>query len=398
MAIQSTPTDDLEIQGHCDDTFAKVRDEFERNFTERGDIGASVCIYVEGEEVANLWGGLADPESETPWKEDTVTVIMSATKGATALCAHILADRGELEFDAPVAEYWPEFAAHGKETILVRMLLNHQAGLPAVRTPVPPRGSYDWELMVNSLADETPFWEPGTRFGYHPATFGWLVGEVIRRISGKSLGTFFRDEVAGRLGLDFWIGTPVSELPRVTPLRPDPADPVHEALAADSDSNSLLHLGFNNSGGYTSPGGWNNAMAYQAELGASGGITNGRSLARMYAPLSLGGTFGGYELVSPETVRRMGSVESSGSADATIGMPFRIALGYMKGPADLGLPESSFSHGGWGGSMGFADPDTQVAFGYVMSQMSSTPRWQSLAKAAYRSLGYREGKFGIFMR
>ena len=398
MTTQPTTTSGLDIQGHCDNRFAEVRDEFERNFTERGDVGASFCLYVEGEEVVNLYGGFADPEQGTPWNEDTITVIMSATKGATALCAHILADRGELNFDAPVAEYWPAFAAHGKETIPVRMLLNHQAGLPAVRTPVPPGGSYDWEFMVNALADETPFWEPGTRFGYHAATFGWLVGEVIRRISGKSLGTFFRDEVAEPLGLDSWIGVPDAALARVTPLRPDPDDMLRQALDSAEDYESVFHLAFDNSGGHISPGGWNNQEAYQAELGAGGAVANGRGLARMYAPLSLGGSFDGLELVSPESVRRMGGVQSAGSADATIGMTFRITLGYMKGPADLGLPESSFGHGGWGGSMGFADPDTRVAFGYVMNQMNPTPRWQSLAKAAYRSLGFSEGRFGIFMR
>jgi CubicO group peptidase (beta-lactamase class C family) len=386
------------IHGHCHPSFAEVAEEFERNFSERGDLGASVCVIVGGEEVVNLWGGVADPDRNTPWQEDTLTVVMSVTKGATALCAHILADRGLLDFDAPVADYWPEFAAHGKEAIPVRMLLNHQAGLPAVRTPLPEGKFCDWEYMVAALADEVPFWEPGTRIGYHAFTFGWLVGEVIRRVSGRSPGTFFREEVAGPLGLDFWIGLPASELHRVTPLRSNPASPLWEALASEPDSQSALRLAFENSGGHLSPGGWNTPVAYGAEICAAGGITNGRALARLYAPLSLGGTFEGMQLVSPETIQRMSTVQSAITTELTVGLSDAFTLGYMKTGRDSGLPDSIFGHSGFGGAMGFADPDAGVAFGYVMNQMNPTSRWEPLAEAAYRALGYRRGKFGLWMR
>ena len=210
----------VDIQGMCDPKFAEVREEFARNFSERGDVGASVSVVVEGETVVDLWGGIADPATGVPWREDTITVVMSMTKGATALCAHILADRGELDIDAPVAHYWPEFGANGKETIPVRMLLNHQAGLPGFRFEIPRGKPYDWDYMTSALAAQRPFWQPGLLYGYHALTFGWLVGEVVRRVSGKSVGTFFRDEVAVPLGLDFWIGLPESEERRAVPLIP----------------------------------------------------------------------------------------------------------------------------------------------------------------------------------
>ena len=196
----------MAIQGTCDAKFQEVRQEFERNFQERGEVGASVCVAVGGETVVDLWGGLANNRKDIPWTEETLSIVFSATKGATAICAHMLASRGELDLDAPVAKYWPEFAQSGKENIPVKMLLNHQAGLSAVRETLPQGAYADWDLVVNALAKEEPFWEPGTRNGYHAITYGWLVGEVVRRVSGKSLGTFFKEEIADPLGLDFWIG------------------------------------------------------------------------------------------------------------------------------------------------------------------------------------------------
>jgi CubicO group peptidase (beta-lactamase class C family) len=394
----------VELHGHCDPAFQAVREEFERNFTERGDVGASACVIVDGEAVVDLWGGYADPETEQPWQADTLTVVMSSTKGATALCAHMLADRGLLDFDTPVAEYWPVFAANGKDAVTVGMLLNHQAGLPALRRPLLEGAFCDWDYMVNALADEALFWEPGTRFGYHASTFGWLVGEVVRRVSGKMPGKFFRDEIAEPLSVDLWLGVPDSELRRVTPLRPDPADPISLALAGDIDPDSLFSLAFGNTGGYCDPNGWNNAAAYGAEICAGGGITNGRGLARMYAPLSLGGELNGVRLVGPETIQRMSRVQSAVNADATVGMPMRMTFGFQKVGSIAGFPDSAFGHGGWGGSVGFCDPDARLAFGYVMNQMhtSAQPRqsvnYESLATAAYRSLGYRAGQYGLYMR
>ncbi|CAN5788722.1 hypothetical protein BH23CHL2_BH23CHL2_23610 [soil metagenome] len=240
MQVVENRTAGLAIHGTFNPAFQEVRDEFERNFTERGDVGASVCVIVDGEAVVDLWGGLADPETGKSWERDTLVSIMSVTKGATALTAHTLQDRGLLDFDAPVVEYWPEFGKYGKDGITVRMLLNHQAGLPALRKPVPPGRFCGWEWVIAALEDERLFWEPGTRVGYHAMTFGFLVGEVIRRVSGKSLGTFFREEVAGPLGLDFWIGLPDSEHHRVCPLILDLDNPMIQLLEADPDPQSVF--------------------------------------------------------------------------------------------------------------------------------------------------------------
>ena len=277
----------MDIQGACEAQFHAVRDEFERNFRERGEVGASVCVTLRGHNVVNLWGGTARVDARTPWTEDTVSIVFSCTKGATALCAHILASRGLLDLDAPVAQYWPDFARAGKSNIPVTMLLNHQAGLPALRRPLPEGAFYNWELMVGALEDEEPFWAPGTRNGYHALTFGWLVGEVVRRVSGKSLGTFFRDEVAGPLGLDFWIGLPEGRESRVAPMiagEPDRESPFFNAMADPASLQALLFL---NTGGYLSRPDYDSRAAHAAEIGAAGGITNARGLAGMYAPAGL---------------------------------------------------------------------------------------------------------------
>lgn len=209
----------MNVDGTCDPRFRAVREAFCENFASRAELGAAVTVSVDGTLVVDLWGGIADKVSGRAWTRDTMVVVFSCTKAATALCAHMLVTRGALDLDAPVAHYWPEFAAAGKEAIPVRLLLNHQAGLAAVDDPLPVGALYDWDTMAAALAAQAPHWEPGTAHGYHAVTFGWLVGEVVRRISGRSLGTFFRDEVAGPLGLDFWIGLPEALAARVAPIR-----------------------------------------------------------------------------------------------------------------------------------------------------------------------------------
>ncbi|HEY2947649.1 MAG TPA: serine hydrolase domain-containing protein, partial [Micromonosporaceae bacterium] len=263
----------MSIEGFCEPRFARVREEFERNFAERGEVGASVCVTLDGEPVVDLWGGQADPAAGRAWDRDTIGHVWSATKGATALCAHMLASRGQLDLNAPVARYWPEFAKNGKESVLVRHLLNHQAGLPAVRDPLPAGCFYDWSLMVDALAREEPFWRPGTRNGYHALTFGYLVGEVIRRVDGRTVGAFFRDEVAGPLGLDFWIGLPPKQEGRVAPTipaaPPGPGDPVPSFyVAALTDPTSVQALVLANTGGYMLlPGESDTRTAHAAEIG-----------------------------------------------------------------------------------------------------------------------------------
>jgi CubicO group peptidase (beta-lactamase class C family) len=393
-----------------------------RNFQERGEVGASVCIQVEGESVVDLWGGIARPEKQAPWVEDTISIIWSATKGATALCAHILVSRGLLDLDLPVTAYWPEFGQAGKENIPVKMLLNHQSGLAAISEPLPPGALCDWELMVRMLEKQAPFWTPGSMHGYQAFTFGWLVGELVRRVSGKSLGTFFREEVAEPLGLDFWIGLPEELEDRVADVipapPPDPAGPVSAMFAAMVDPTSLQTLLMFNSGGHMLPGpdgifGFNQRAARAAEIGAAGGISNARGLAGLYAPLANGGSLNGVDLVSKDTLARMAAVSSASGLDASILAPTRFALGYVKSVDNRHVPgctendsvilsEEAFGHSGFGGAMGFAEPSQRMSFGYVMNRMGEglglNSRGQSLIDATYLSLGYTSNASGSWIK
>jgi len=411
-----------EIAGFCDPRFERVAQEFERNFQQRDELGASVCVTLEGERMVDLWGGIAHPDSQAPWVEDTLSIVWSATKGATALCAHILASRGLLDLDAPVIRYWPEFGQAGKETIPVKMLLNHQSGLAALSDPLPAGAFYDWELMIKALEKQKPFWRPGSMHGYHGFTFGWLVGEVVRRVSGKSLGTFFREEVAEPLGLDFWIGLPEELENRVAFMipapPPGPEGPVSAMFVAMADPTSLQTLVMFNSGGHMLPGtdgalGFNLRAAHAAEIGAAGGISNARGLAGMYAPLANGGSLKGVNLVSRDIMARMGAVSSASALDASILAPTRFSLGYAKSIDNRREPgctendsailsEEAFGHPGFGGALGFADPAARMSFGYVMNRMGQglgiNQRGQSLVDAVYLSLGYTSNTSGAWIK
>ena len=404
------------IAGTCDHKFAGVRETFLRNFAERGEVGASVCVTVDGEPVVDLWGGVARPESAAPWQADTVSLVWSCTKGATALCAHILASRGRLDLDAPVVRYWPEFGQANKERITVAMLLNHQAGLAVVRQPLPEGAVYDWEMMTSILAAQAPLWEPGTRHGYHALTFGWLVGEVVRRVAGMSLGTFFRTEVAEPLGLDFWIGLPEAVEPRVAPMimpePPGPEEPLSPFFVlAATDMSSIPALSLLNLGGYLNPGEPDSRAAHAAEIPAANGITNARGLAGMYAPLACGGRLRGVELVDRDTLARMGRVASATGQDATLLIPTRFSLGFMTamdnrrqppGQQDSAiLSDDAFGHAGYGGSIGFADPAARLSFAYTMNRMGPgtllNERGQSLVDAVYLALGYTSRESGTWV-
>jgi len=222
------------IGGTTDPRFAGVREVFRQNFADHGELGAAVTVRVDGHTVVDLWGGYTDKRTRAPWTPDTLTMIFSSTKGATALCAHVLAGRGALDLDAPVCRYWPELAAAGKDRITVRMLLNHQAGLPAIERALPPDAIYDPGALTAALAEQAPSWEPGTEHGYHAMTFGWLVGEVVRRVSGRTVGRFFHEEIAGPLGLDFWIGLPEDQEARVAAVRMPP--PQRKAAGTSSSA------------------------------------------------------------------------------------------------------------------------------------------------------------------
>lgn len=392
------------VNGFCDEQFESVAAEFVRNFSEREEVGASVCVRVGDKKVVDLWGGYAEAETQSPWLEDTVSIVFSCTKAATALCAHLLIDRGLLNPNALVSDYWPEFSQAGKEQVTVAMMLNHSAGVPAFREPIKEGGYYDWEYMIERLEQEAPFWEPGTRNGYHMISFGWTVGELVRRVSGKSLGQFFADEIASPLNLDFWIGLPEAIDARVAPMIaavPNMEPPVSDFVQAlMADPTSISHLALFNSGGHNA----NATLAHRAEIGGAGGISNARSLSKMFEPFANNGTADGIDLMASATVDRMSQVSMATQMDATLLRPTRFASGFMKSmdnrdykPGNTEgfiIGDRAFGHVGAGGSAGFADPDAKLAFGYTMNKMGDgillTDRGQSLVDATYQSLGYRD--------
>ena len=400
------------VHGNYDPKFERVAEQFIRNFNENGEIGASVNLNIEGQTLVHLWGGKQDPENGTEWKEDTISIVFSCTKAATALCAQILVDRGELDLNAKVTDYWPEFGQQGKENTTVLMMLNHASGLPALREPVKPGGYYDWDYMIDRLASEEPFWEPGTRNGYHMITFGWTVGELVRRVSGLSLGAFFQKYVAEVLGIDFWIGLPEKEEPRVSkmiPFVPDPSmSPTDFVLALLSDPTSIQHLSLFNSGGHDV----DSREAHAAEIGGGGGLSNARGLAGMFNPLANDGKVGPVELISKDRITAMSACSMATRRDATLLLPSRFGQGFMlsmdnrkaqEGQRDSAiLGRQAFGHVGAGGSIGFADPEARLGFGYSMTKMGAgillNERGQSLVDATYASLGYRTNEPGFWVK
>jgi CubicO group peptidase (beta-lactamase class C family) len=378
------------IHGECAPRFAKVREAFEANFAAGREVGASFAVVLRGEPVVDLWGGFADEARTRPWERDTIVNVFSTTKAMAALCAHLLADRGRLDLDAPVAKLWPEFAAAGKGELPVRWLLSHQAGLAALREPLPSEALFDWERMTGALAAEAPWWEPGTRSGYHAMTFGFLVGEVVRRAGGRSLGALFREEVAGPLGADFHVGLPASEDPRVAELVPPSAQEVAAAgQAAAVDPASLLGKVMGNPP--LAPALANTLPWRRAEIPAANGHGNARSVARVMAALAGGGALGGVRLLREATLERAIAEQCRGT-DLVLPIPMRWGLGFMLTQPELPLGPNprAFGHGGWGGSLGIADPDAELAFAYVMNKMSpgttGDTRAFSLAAALYGSL------------
>ncbi len=338
-----------EIHGFCDERFAGVRDAFTANFDRGADIGASVAVYVDGEPVVDLWGGLADPETDRPWERDTITNIWSITKTMTALCALILADRGLIDFHAPVATYWPEFAAAGKENVEVRHVMGHTAGLPFWREPLEVADLYDWDKVTGLLAGQAPEWEPGTESGYHALTQGYLVGEIVRRVTGRTLGTFFREEVAEPLGADFHIGLPEEHDHRVSRVVPDmtmrtPGNPAVEPKVSWTPE-------------------WR-----RAEVPAGNGHGNARSVAHVQSVMACGGEARGVRLLSEKGCEAVFEAQSDG-IDRVLGAPLRFGMGYTLPSAIVPLPPRSCFWGGWGGSVVVLDLDARMTVAYVMNRM-----------------------------
>jgi CubicO group peptidase (beta-lactamase class C family) len=384
----------IETHGACDSRFSAVKDAFAENFPTHGEVGAAVAVMVDGEMVVDLWAGHADPARTRPWERDTIVNVYSTTKGITTICALRLVDQGLLDLDAPVAKYWPEFAQAGKEKLPVRYLLSHRAGLPAVKEILPKGSLFQWDTMTAALARQEPWWEPGTKHGYHALTFGWLVGEVVRRISGRSLGAYFREEIAEPLSLDFHIGLAAEHDARTAEIIPGAPTPDEMKRFAElmSDPQSMAAKSIFNPPDMMQPGHANTRQWRAAEIPAANGHSNARALARACGALARGGELDGVRALSQEAIDQAVVVQSDGP-DAVLGQPYRFGLGFM-----LTIPEHpfgpnprAFGHTGSGGSLGFADLDAKVGFAYVMNQMGTfsgleDPRWPPLAEALYESL------------
>jgi CubicO group peptidase (beta-lactamase class C family) len=378
----------------CDARFRQVREAFAENFARGGEVGAAVAVTAGGRLVVDLWAGHADAARTRPWARDTIVNVASATKGPTAICAHHLADRGLLDLEAPVATYWPEFAQAGKAAIPVHMLLSHRAGLPAIATSLPTQALYDWDTMTGALAAQAPWWEPGTKHGYHAFTFGWLVGEVVRRITGTSLGTYWRDEVAQPLGLDCHIGLAAGHDARVAEFIPVPPPPRGEPDFEEellNNAGPMVQKALNNPPKTVAD---MNTRAWRAaEIPAGNAHTNARALARIYGALACGGKVDGIRVMSASGIERARAEQASGPDAVLFGLPTRFGLGFSLPPEDAGFGSSSgeaFGCPGAGGSIGFADPGAHIGFGYTMNQMQPgigvDPRALRIINALYASL------------
>src|SRR6516225_522177 len=396
------PTSQESVTGLVEPRFEAIRDAFAHNFEKGRETGSAFCAHVEGRKVVDLYGGSFDSSGTRPYGPDTLQLVFSTTKGATAVCANLLAQRGLLDMDAPVSTYWPEFAQAGKGSMPVRFLLCHQAGVPAIDRRLSPDELQAWTPVAEALAEQTPFWEPGTAHGYHALSYGYLVGEVLRRITGRSLGTYFAEEVAAPLGLEFFIGLPEDYEDRVSPviganfeggLAGDNADGgAPSGFAATLVARSL------NLGGAIRDRDWMNQRAWHAaEIPAGNGITNATSLSRMYAAV-IGAVDGGppEPLLTPAQVELARTPLTSGTDQVFASVGFKleqkIGLGFWRSsPVTPFGGEGSFGHGGAGGSYGFADPENGLAVAYVMNkmlmEMLGDTRAHGLLKAVYEAVG-----------
>jgi CubicO group peptidase (beta-lactamase class C family) len=349
-----------EISGVCDERFAGVREALGANLDRGLDVGASVSVFVDGLPVVDIWGGHLDEKRSIPWQRDTITNVWSITKTMTALCALILADRGELDFWAPVARYWPEFAAAGKSTIEVRHLLGHTAGLSGWSEPVTADDLPDWDKMTSLLAAQEPWWEPGTQSGYHALTQGYLVGEVVRRITGVSLGSFFASEVSDPLGADFHIGLPATEDDRVAPVIPPELPEASEvsSIAARTLLNPPM----------TGAEPWKESWR-RAEIPAANGQGNARSVAAIQSVVACGGEVSGVRLLSSKGCEAIFDEQANGT-DLVLGPGFRLGMGYGLSSDLIPIGSHACFWGGWGGSIVVIDLDARLVVSYVMNRMA----------------------------
>ncbi|MGH9030375.1 MAG: serine hydrolase domain-containing protein [Acidimicrobiales bacterium] len=412
------------VEGWVAPGWEGVRSTFKHNFDSGSEVGAAFAAYHKGAKVVDLWGGVADATTGRPWSEDTMVLVYSTTKGFTAMCANRLADEGALDVDAPVCEYWPEFAQAGKEKITVADLLSHRAGLAWVDGTMTVDEMLAWDPVIKALESQAPSWTPRTAHGYHATTYGWLVGEVVRRVSGRSLGTFLRDEIAGPLDADCFVGLPAAQEPRVARLvqfsaaelsqmaelagspKQTQRAPSAPATAPDSQPKSMIETAFEFLGrdaplvkALTAPGGalgerwiWDTPKLHAAELPAANGICDARAVARLYGSCVSDvdtGSNGMFRVLSPKQLDRALVQQTEGPDSVLMGLDIQWGLGFMLNrgmieEAKMGGPRA-FGHFGMGGSIGWADPDSELAIGYVMNKMSlgttGDPRGFALAQA-----------------
>lgn len=391
---------DVTVEGLVAPGYEQVRDAFVGNFTRLGERGAAVAVYRDGRKVVDLWGGTRDGDAPAsggePWRRGTAQLVRSATKGVAAAVLLLLHQRGSLDLEAPVAAYWPAYKAHGKDATRVRHVLGHRAGVPALDTPLTPEAARDLDRAAAAVAAQSPFWEPGTDHGYHAQTYGFLTGELVRRLTGRTIGSWVAGNLERPLGLDLWIGLPEDEewrVGRITPLAPPPAAnglrlrPRRDIAAAYGDPGSLTSRAF----AAVSPEPDENTRAHRAaELPAANGVTTARGLARFYAAL-IGDVDGGRRLFTPATLAMARTQESEGP-DRVLVARTRFGAGFMlHSPASPLLAPGSFGHPGRGGSLGFADPESGIGFGYVTNGLrkgvTADPRAQALVKAVRGVVG-----------
>jgi CubicO group peptidase (beta-lactamase class C family) len=377
---------DIPISGFCDPAFRAVRDAFSANFSERGEPGAAFALAIGGRNVVDLWGGHADVAKTRAWQRNTLVNFFSVSKALCAICANVLVERGLVTLDEPVTRIWPEF---GKEQITLRHILSHQSALPAIREPMEDGAMLDWRAMIHALEKQEPWWAPGKGFGYHVNTFGFLVGEIVRRATGMSIGQFIQRIIAGPLDADLYIGLPASEHHRVAEFRwPD------VTLTPDIPPGDGMALMRWNT--YWNPPGisgahWVNTPAWRlAEVPSTNGHGNARAIARVYAALARFGEIDGVRIIGEETLKNA-VIEQSFGTDIVTQRTARFGLGFQLTQEErkLGPNPRAFGHFGAGGSLGFCDPDCDLAFGYVTNDMG--PRWQNprnraLIEAVYACL------------
>jgi CubicO group peptidase (beta-lactamase class C family) len=380
---------DLNIQGTCDPAFAAVREALERNFTDHGEIGSAVCIYHQGQKVVDLWGGHQDAAGAIPWREDTMCIFYSIAKSICALSVHMVADRGLVDLDAPVATYWPEFAQNGKQDVLVRHIISHYCGV-CFNDAAEPGDIFDYGKMIKVLEAQELAWPPGTKGAYNTVNIGYLAGEVVRRVTGTPIRDFVRENICEPLGADYKIGVDAADLDRVADLSPNPQG---FSMGGSAGPDSPLMRAWRAMPKPMDTDVQNTAKFRTAGIPSFGGFGTARAMARIYAALANGGEIDGVRLLSPEALARATTDQWEDEADGTTGQHMRMSMGFWKNPAGrtlMGPNPEAFGHSGSGGARALADPDRNLALAYVTNLQSeglgTGVRTEAIVEAAFANL------------